>query len=141
MKRAGYSLIEILAVLAVAAFFLTTAAMSLSGLQDKIHLHRAAWEVGSRLNYARYKALAEGRPIRVRFSSGGYAVEMYDPDREVWRPDRRGVLDRVAVAANNAPMFHPSGAVSHMATIRLENGRGRYRITVAITGRIKVLKE
>lgn len=141
MKRAGYSLIEILAVLSIGAFFLTTAAISLSGLQERIHLHRAVWEVGSRLNYARYKALAEGCPTRVRFSPKGYAVEFFDGDRDVWRPDRRGVLDRVAVSANNTPMFHPSGAVSHLATIRLENGRGRYRITIAISGRIRILKE
>lgn len=138
MRRAGYSLIEVLVILGLSAVFLTTAAFSLSGISEKIHLHRAAWEVGSRLNYARYKALAEGCPVRVRFSAGAYAVEMYDPDRGAWVSDKRGAFERVAVSANNTPMFHPSGAVSHMATIGLENGRGRYRITVAITGRIKI---
>lgn len=128
-------------LLGTAAVLLSAAALSFSGFAEGIRLHRAAWEVGSRLNYARYKALAEGDPMRVRFTAGGYAVERYNPESQAWTPDRTGSFESVAVSANNTPMFHPSGTVSHMATITLDNRRGRYRITIAITGRIKVVRE
>lgn len=47
------------------------------------------------------------------------------------------ILEGVNVEANNSPLFHPEGTVSNLASIYVFNSWGKYRITIAITGRIK----
>lgn len=138
MKR-GFSLSEVLVSLAVASLIIYAASASFVNLSPKYRLKKAAWEVCTRLNYARYKAIFEGRPRRVRFQSAGYAIEKYDEAAKQWQPDVSGVLEGVRVEANNSPIFHPLGTVSNLATIILSNSWGKYRITLAISGRIRAV--
>jgi len=45
----------------------------------------------------------------------------------------------VTLKANNTPVFYPEGTVSNLATILVSNDRGGYRITLAMTGRVKAV--
>ncbi len=136
MKK-GFSLLEVLTTLAAAAVLVCGASTIFLNLAPKYRLKRAAWEVQTRLNYARYKSIFEGRPVRVRFKPTGYIVEKYDDSQKTWQPDVRGSLEGVQIAANNSPTFHPLGTVSNLATITVSNSWGTYRITLAISGRIR----
>ncbi len=136
MKK-GFSLIEVLAVLAAAALLVYGASTAFLNIAPKYRLKKAAWEIQSRLNYARYKSIFEGRSVRIRFEPTGYEVEKYDDSRKVWQPDVRGTIEGVQIAANNSPIFHPLGTVSNLATITVSNSWGTYRITLAISGRIR----
>ncbi len=136
MKK-GFSLIEVLAVLAAAALLVYGASTAFLNIAPKYRLKKAAWEIQSRLNYARYKSIFEGRSVRIRFEPTGYEVEKYDDSRKVWQPDVRGTIEGVQIAANNSPTFHPLGTVSNLATITVSNSWGTYRITLAISGRIR----
>jgi hypothetical protein len=136
MKK-GFSLIEVLALLAAAALLIYGASTAFLNIAPKYRLKKAAWEIQSRLNYARYKSIFEGRSVRIRFEPTGYEVEKYDDSRKVWQPDVRGTIEGVQIAANNSPTFHPLGTVSNLATITVSNSWGTYRITLAISGRIR----
>jgi type II secretion system protein H len=136
MKK-GFTLLEVLAVLAAAAVLVYGASSAFLNLAPKYRLKKAAWEIQTRLNYARYKSIVEGRPVRVRFEPTGYAVEKYDDSQKTWQPDVRGSIEGVQIAANNSPTFHPLGTVSNLATITVSNSWGTYRITLAISGRIR----
>jgi prepilin-type N-terminal cleavage/methylation domain-containing protein len=136
MKK-GFSLLEVLTALAAAAVLVYGVSTAFLNLAPKYRLKRAAWEVQTRLNYARYKSIFEGRPVRVRFEPTGYAVEKYDDSQKIWQPDVRGSIEGVQIAANNSPTFHPLGTVSNLATITVSNSWGTYRITLAISGRIR----
>jgi hypothetical protein len=92
------------------------------------------------LNYARYKAIFEGIKIRVRFNAAGYAIEKYSDEQKEWKQERKYSLQGVTLQANNNPVFHPSGTVSNLASITISNSSGTYRITLAISGRIKTMK-
>jgi hypothetical protein len=81
-----------------------------------------------------------GEPVRIRFFPSGFVFERYDETAGAWRPARTAVVSGVTVRANNAPVFHPQGTVSGLATVTVANSRGSYRITVAITGRIRTVK-
>ncbi len=135
--RKGFALIEALAVMALAGVLVYGASSVLMNLAPKYRLKKAAWEVQTRLNYARYRAIFEGCAFRVRFEPGGYIVEKHDETRNEWRPAARGSVDGVVIEANNSPTFHPVGTVSNMATILVFNSWGTYRITIAISGRVK----
>jgi prepilin-type N-terminal cleavage/methylation domain-containing protein len=137
--RKGFSLIETLVVLAAAAVLVYGASSALIGLAPKYRFKKAVWEVQTRLNYARYKAIFGGEPVRVRFLPAGYAVDQYDETKGEWRIDSSGAFEGVAVEANNSPTFHPLGTVSNLATITVSNSWGKCRITLAISGRIRVV--
>jgi len=139
-QRAGYTLIEASLLLLVLVFIIYMGTSSFLHLIPKYRLHGAVWEVSAGLNEARYTAILKGVPVRMRFSGSSYCLERHDPEEDAWLRLSGRRLEGVSLRANNAPIFHPQGLVSNMATIWVENGWGRYKITLAITGRIKVAK-
>jgi prepilin-type N-terminal cleavage/methylation domain-containing protein len=135
----GYSLLETVIVLALISLVIYGVSGAFLGRAPKHHLNKAAWEVQTRLNYARHKAIFEGHPFRVRFQPGGYIVEEFDSVINSWRPEASGSCKGVIIEANNSPTFHPVGTVSNLATITISNTAGTCRITLAISGRIRVV--
>jgi prepilin-type N-terminal cleavage/methylation domain-containing protein len=139
-RRRGFTLVETVLALALAGLFALGGAYAVQRLVPKFDLQSGIWEVTSGLGQARFGAIMSGEPIRVRFVPSGFVLERYDAAVSKWRTSRTAVLSGVAVQANNAPVFHPQGTVSNLATITVSNSRGSYRITIAITGRIRTVR-
>jgi prepilin-type N-terminal cleavage/methylation domain-containing protein len=135
----GFSLLEAVISLAIFSLLLYAAAGVFLGRSPEYRLKKAAWEVQTRLNYARHKAVFEGRPVRVRFWPTGYAIEKFDGSLNHWLSEAGGSCEGVTIEANNTPTFHPAGTVSNLATITVSNAAGKCRITLAISGRIRVV--
>ncbi len=135
----GYSLLEAVLALALVSLVIFGAASVFPGRSPEYRLKKAAWEIQTRLNYARHRAIFEGRPFRVRFLPTGYAVEKFDAPLSRWQPEAGGLCEGVTIEANNTPTFHPAGTVSNLATITVSNAAGKCRITLAISGRIRVV--
>ncbi|MBN2266356.1 MAG: prepilin-type N-terminal cleavage/methylation domain-containing protein [Candidatus Aminicenantes bacterium] len=138
--RKGFTLVEALVALALAGLFALGAAYAIAGLGPKLRLRSGIWEVTSGLNQARFRAILSGVAVRVVFADPGFRVEAYDETAAEWHAYRTAFLAGVIVRANNAPIFHPQGTVSGLATITVSNAAGAYRITVAITGRIRTVR-
>jgi len=136
----GYSLLETVIVLGLVSLVIYGASNAFLGRAPRHQLDKAAWEIQTRLNYARHKAIFEGHPFRVRFRPTGYLVEEYDIFVNAWRPEVSGSCEGVSIEANNSPTFHPAGTVSNMATITVSNAAGSFQITLAISGRIRVIR-
>jgi hypothetical protein len=70
---------------------------------------------------------------------GAYSVERY---RDGTWVNETGAVTRlppdVQLTANNTPVLQPNGSANSMATFAVSNAIGTYRVTVAITGRVKV---
>ena len=139
-KIKGFSLTETIISLSILALIAVAVSASFLNKAPKYRLQSAVREVHSRLNYARYKAIFEGIKVRVRFDAAGYTIEKYSEEQKEWRPERKYSLQGVALQANNSPVFHPSGTVSNLASITVSNSSGTYRITLALSGRIKTMK-
>ncbi|MDH5467720.1 MAG: hypothetical protein OEY25_09910 [Candidatus Aminicenantes bacterium] len=137
-SEGGFSLMETVIALLVVALIAVVASTSFLSYAPKYRLLSAVRKVHSRLNYARYKAIFEGKKVRLKFESNGYTVEKYDEDRKEWKRETRSILEGVTIQANNNPVFHPQGTVSNLASIIISNSWGKYRVTLAISGRIKV---
>ena len=135
----GFSLIEVLICLFILSIMIGLSSTSFLSLSPKYKLKRAVWEIRSRLNHARYQAVFEGEKVRISFDSLRYKIEQYDEDQELWMVKLESILEGVTVNANNSPLFHPGGTVSNLASIYVTNSWGQYKITLAITGRIKVI--
>ena len=138
--RKGFSLIEVILSLSILGFLVYMASTSFLNLAPKYRLQKAVWEINSRLNYARYKALFEGLKVRIKFNSSGYALEIYEEEKERWKLEEKHLLEGVSLQANNSPTFHPGGIVSSLASIYISNSWAKYKITIAISGRVKISK-
>jgi prepilin-type N-terminal cleavage/methylation domain-containing protein len=139
-RRPGYTLLEAVLVLALISILVLAGAASVSKSASRFELERAVWEVKLRLNQARIRSIWEGVPTRLRIEQGGFFLETYDEEAKTWKPAEFGFWEGVAVEANNTPVYHPTGSVTGMATILVSNARGAYKITLAITGRIRAIK-
>jgi prepilin-type N-terminal cleavage/methylation domain-containing protein len=136
----GFTLVEAVMVLAIVSILFLAGAASASRSAARFELERAVWEIKMRLNQARIRSIWEGVPTRLRIDRVGFSLETYDEAAKTWDADEIGRWEGVAVEANNTPVYHPTGSVTGMATILVSNPRGAYRITLAITGRIRATK-
>jgi prepilin-type N-terminal cleavage/methylation domain-containing protein len=139
-RERGFSLAEVLVASFIVAIILGLASTSFLNLAPKYRLKSAVREINSRLNYCRYKSIFEGVKVRIKFDQHSYAIEIYDEEQNEWRPEREYFLNGVTLQANNSPTFHPVGTVSNLASIYISNSWGKYKITLAISGRIKIIQ-
>jgi len=140
MRRNGFTVLEVIITIAILGFIIGITSSSFHSLAPKYRLKKAVWEVHTRLNYARYKAIFDGSKVRVTFGSAGCTIEKYDENKKEWKKESADFLEGVKVQANNSPVFHPGGNVSNLASIYIFNSWGKYKITLAISGRIKIIK-
>lgn len=138
--KRGFSLVEALAAFFVLGIILGLASTSFLNLAPKYRLKSAVREINSRLNYARYKSIFEGVKVRIKFDKHSYAIETYDEEQNEWKKEREYFLRGVTLQANNSPIFHPVGTVSNLASIYISNSWGKHKITLAISGRIKIIQ-
>ncbi len=138
--RPGYTLFEAAVVLSLLGLLLYMAGGSLLSLIPKYKLESALWDIRSMLNAARYKAVFDGTSIRVRFGSGQWEMEKYDSAKHAWVTCRRRSMEGVRVEANNMPVFTAVGTMGSLATITVANSWGTYKITLALTGRMKTTR-
>ncbi len=139
-SRRGFTLLESAVAVALAGMLAFMGAGSLLSLAPKYRLEAAVWEARAVLNRARYRALHEGVAFRVRVLADGLALDRDDPDSGTWALAARTVCDGARLTANNAPIFTPQGSVTGLATITISNSWGAYKMTLAITGRIKTAR-
>jgi prepilin-type N-terminal cleavage/methylation domain-containing protein len=138
--KRGFSLTETIISLSILALIAVAVSASFLNKAPRYRLQSAVREIHSRLNYARYKAIFKGIKVRVKFDAASYTIEKYSEEQKEWKQERKYSLQGVTLQANNSPVFHPSGMVSNLASITVSNSSGTYRITLAISGRIKTMK-
>jgi len=140
LNRRGFTLIETVLALSLLAIMTYLASFSLLGLADKYRLEKATWNVRAVLSTARAKAVLDGVDYRVRFRPDHVLLERFDEDAGNWRVEASSWIDDAVIEANNSPVFSPEGMVTNLATVKVTNGWGGYKLTLAITGRIKTVR-
>ncbi len=140
MARRGFTLVEALMVLLLVGAIIYAGTITFLNLIPKMRLQSALWEIHSSLNEARFSAIWKGKARRVSFQESGYCLERYDEQDKTWKTVRGVSLPDVFIKASNSPTFHPGGTVSNLASISISNSRGAYKLTIAISGRIKSTK-
>lgn len=81
--RGGFTLLEIVLVLAIIAILAVVSIPAVKGIQDGVRARRPLVELAKMAQSARLRALEEGRPYQVIFSDAGFrATRYFDPYAE-----------------------------------------------------------
>ncbi len=136
MKRNGFNLVETTVSLSLISFLMLFSIPSFKSMISKLNFKSAQSQVINSLYLARYKSAFTG--VSYRWKALGNSIAIERESGKGWILERRIKLDYGTVSSNNSPIFHPEGLVTNMATIYLKSKKMSSKITVAITGRIKV---
>jgi len=142
LKTVGFTLFDTIIVLAILGLLLAFTWPSLSKVRRRYELEMAVWEIHARMNQLRYQAIRESIPYRLKIYPNRYSIEKYDriSNEMSWVPVTTALISGASLEANNSPAFYPEGTVSNLTTILIQNSAGKYRLTLAISGRIKVTR-
>lgn len=142
----GYTLTELMIVLGILAVVLGLSGIWLSSQLPQYRLDGTVRQIRADLLAARAQAVRQGNPVRVSFTDPQHydiwvdhnKNRKVDPGEVI---ESRSILDDfpgVAIESNKNPIFNPRGTASNFGTIKISNGSKEKRITIGITGRVKV---
>jgi len=149
-KKEGFSLLELLIVLAIMAIISAIAAPNFMNYLAERRLNGAARQVMSDLMSARQKAVSLNQRVQVFFGdthdyricndadgSGAVAVNEGENIAKDIYPD---YYDVAFISVSGNPMFHPRGTASVLTTVTLRSSRTEVSkcVKVASTGRVKI---
>ncbi|HPC03297.1 MAG TPA: GspH/FimT family pseudopilin [Syntrophales bacterium] len=151
-KNKGFTLVELMIVVALIAILAAIAAPAYQDYMARSRLNGAARLVLADLASARMDAVKMNRRTQVYFA-GGYAspaasyriCDDASGDGTVADGEGRNITRNVqdhffdiSVGSNNNPIFLPNGTATNMATIGVSNGTDTRQITITIAGRVQI---
>ncbi|MCP2620349.1 prepilin-type N-terminal cleavage/methylation domain-containing protein [Candidatus Aminicenantes bacterium AC-334-K16] len=139
-RPGGYSLLEVLIGLFILGIITSLTSYSLLKSSPRYQLRQAVWALLMKLNQARYLAVLKNTSHRCVIRHDGVYLEKRNSASLEWEMLSFSHFSGVKIKANNSPVFHPRGTVSPLASIVIENAAGAFKITIAISGRIKTVK-
>lgn len=141
-RSTGFSLLEMLLVMALIAAASALAAVTLTGGIDSLRLRASAKEIAANLRYARAQAISTGSPQN-------FAI---DPRAHVWRgaKERKGTIPKklgiVFTGAREVQPREGAGAIMFFADgastggrVQLSSGKAAWNVDVAwLTGEVSL---
>lgn len=142
IQEQGWSLTELLIVLAIMGFMAALAGPSYQTWAARVQARSATIEIASEIRLARHLAMARRERLRVIFDREGRTITLRRADAEgilhVYQYADKGVVVEEPTAGPEL-LFHPSGRSVTPTTIRVRDSQGRETtFTVSITGRVSV---
>ncbi len=140
IQEQGWSLIELLIVLAILGIISVLAGPSYQTLTARGQARSAIAEIASELRLARQLAMARRERLRIIFDRESRTITLRRADAEgilhVYQyADKRVVVEEPT--AGPELLFHPSGRSATPTTIRVRDSQGRETtFTVSITGKV-----
>ncbi|OHC06740.1 MAG: hypothetical protein A3J92_07230 [Planctomycetes bacterium RIFOXYC2_FULL_41_27] len=142
----GFSLIEIIIVMAIIGALAGTAIPVYIGMRPSIKLSGATRQIMGDLMWARMQAISQNNEFKISFLADNYRYTILDDDDNDGNIDAgesiitRNIQDKyrdVTFSSTANPIFHPRGNASPAATVTIINSFGTKTVTIAITGRVK----
>ena len=134
-------------VLGILGVVLGLSGIWLSSQLPQYRLNGAVRQIRADLLSARAQAVKQGNPVRVSFTDPQrYNIwvdhnqnRREDPGEAVESRSIGGDFPGVAIEYRNRDLiFKPRGTASNIGTVRVSSDSGEKRITIAMTGRVKV---
>lgn len=146
-NQRGFSLIEIVIVLAVTAILTGVSIPVYVGMKPVIRLSGATRQLMEDLMWARMQAINQNNQFRIIYDSN-HEYRIWDDDNNDGtidateskiKKDLHDQYDDVIYSSSNTNglIFYPRGNAANLTTITLSNKSGFKTVSVAITGRVK----
>ena len=143
--RGGFSLLEMIVVLAVVAMLAGIAVLNHQALRARLNLGMAARQVMMDLKQARMRAVAEHENYRIVFATGSASYQRQRKATSSYQDDGGpaslppGIVIADCTAPSDAISFVPRGNAGSFGTVTVRNDRGEARsVTVNIAGQVRV---
>lgn len=141
-KAAGFSLIELMVVIAITVILLTLAVPSFVELLARHRVQGVANELSADLQYARSLAVANRTDAQVKVSSGTQYDITSPPDGTAFKHITLGEETTVDPVGATLEFESRLGALTHASDISLTVANSRtpatLRVTVGPTGRVQI---
>jgi prepilin-type N-terminal cleavage/methylation domain-containing protein len=136
-KNGGFTLIELMATIAVASILMTIAVPNFLSTLPRLRLTDAARQVATDLQQIRMKAIAQNIPYQISFSTTTYVLQKCNG---ACANDSGNITlpTGISVSASTAPQFQPRGTAAAAATITLSNGSSSKWVCVKTVGRVNI---
>lgn len=139
----GFSLVELVTVVAIIGLVVTLAVPNLLALSRRMQTDLFARELASELRQARQLAMAQRDRVYLVFDRERRAIlAQVGQDRvlhHIFQYDDRA-MDVDEPSAGSDLVFHPSGRSATATTIHFHNAQGETgTITVSLSGRVSIL--
>lgn len=131
----GFSLLEVLIVVALFGFFVTTALFSFEGILERWSMNRALEQVTQTLKHAQFLSLTQRRSHGIT-GSGAELWIVRTGGKSVSVPPWVSLPGGFAVSANQWPSFSPHG-FANAGTVSLESQNYLVQIKVGPIGSIR----
>ncbi len=133
----GYSLLEMMLVCALIGSGSTLGLSILNGIAEQHRLHLAGESFSSAVMAARFQAVARNLATEVRIHKGRrkFGLAVKDSEPQFWQDLPAGV--EFSKMPRKPPRFYSRGYASPAGTFILENSRGRIRVIVSLSGRVR----
>jgi prepilin-type N-terminal cleavage/methylation domain-containing protein len=133
----GFTLIELMATLGVAAILMAIAIPNFMSTLPGLRLNDAARQVATDLQQLRMKAIAQNLPYQITFSTTTYVLQKCSGS--CTNESGNIVLPQgITITATAAPQFQPRGTAAAAATIQLSNGSSNKWVCVRTVGRVNI---
>ena len=138
----GFTIIELIVVLALAAIVMAIALPGLISWLPTYRLSAGARQVASDLQLARMKAISQNTKFRLNFGSPPSTSYTFEKDDGGFATESGpfSLPDGIKVIAVTASEFQSRGTVNTAGSITLENNNGdpTKTVTISIVGRVSI---
>lgn len=141
----GFSLLELIIVLSLAAVLAAISVLSHQAMQPSLNLSSATRQVVMDLKVARIRAVTRNTNYRVVFADESDRYQPQYKNGNAYADDGRpiqlphGIVVAACSARDSAIAFRPRGNATSFGTVTLRNGTGDVRhIIVDIAGQVRV---
>ena len=138
--RRGFSLIELMLVLALLGLLLGIALPPLAGALDRIEVAAAASQIAAAHTRARMMAISGGRVLILTVDSASLSIRVRGSPTNLWS-DRGPALSRVSlIGPARSFTFSPEGFSLGLsnASLRLSRGSATRTVVVSRLGRVRI---
>lgn len=138
--RKGITLLELFIALGIISLALTIVVPGFKSFYSRMEINNGLRAVTSALSTARYKAIMMNK--RVKFTIEGDKIVLNEKESNQWQAFMHFDLEKkVSYSINASPVFSPAGSVSPLCSIYVNNETYKYKITISMAGRIKVMEK